>query len=54
MMKFKATAQILVDDYNWQCIKQNSGKGCITEQLTQPAQSSDNKIHMYNVPVMSP
>lgn len=53
MMEFKATAQILVDNYNWQCIKQNSGKGCITEWLAQPAWSSDNKIHMYSTPTMS-
>lgn len=45
MMKFKVTIQILVDSYNWQCFKQNSGKGWMREQLAQPAQISDNKIH---------
>lgn len=53
MMKFKATAQILVDYYNWQCIKQKSGRGCIREQLAQPSQSSNNKIHIHNTS-MSP
>lgn len=45
MMKFKVTIQILVDSYNWQCFKQNSGKGWMREQLAQPTQISDNKIH---------
>lgn len=46
MMKFKVTIQILVDSYNWQCFKQNSGKGWMREQLAQPEpQISDNKTH---------
>lgn len=52
MMKFKATAQILAADYNWQSIKPNSGKGCIREWLAQPAQCSDNKINMYIMPIL--
>lgn len=44
MMKFKII-QILVDSYNWQCFKQNSGKGWMREQLAQPAQILDHKIH---------
>lgn len=46
MMKFKVTIQVLVDSYNWQCFKQNRGKGWMREQLAQPEpQISDNKIH---------
>lgn len=58
MMKFKVTIQILVDSYNWQCFKQNIGKGWMREKLAQPAQISDNKIqyvqHTNNVTAATP
>lgn len=52
MMKFKVTIQILVDSYNWQCFKQNSGKGWMREQLAQP-EPQIIKYIIYNKPVMS-